>query len=117
MADNEAGRTLTSAWIETDIWIRLSRFGTVALSRVRGLKQLYDKRHILFISRTLTSAWIETICLGYAGDCSPVALSRVRGLKPAGHLQGKPGNSRTLTSAWIETGRRGRPPGSLYVAL
>ena len=103
MADNEAGRTLTSAWIETDIWIRLSRFGTVALSRVRGLKQLYDKRHILFISRTLTSAWIETICLGYAGDCSPVALSRVRGLKPLLLVLIVSWTRRTLTSAWIET--------------
>ena len=33
-----AGRTLTSAWIETEAWFKLRSGRLVALSRVRGLK-------------------------------------------------------------------------------
>ena len=77
-----SGRTLTSAWIETDVLDPDEARAIVALSRVRGLK-LY----------------------GMAGINSDdiVALSRVRGLKLTGWPPIGTRTGRTLTSAWIET--------------
>ena len=56
-----AGRTLTSAWIETG---------------------MQSTAWTMLLCRTLTSAWIETRKTHNLNSISLVALSRVRGLKP-----------------------------------
>ena len=59
----------------------MSMIGSVALSRVRGLKLQSYRLYAIQYSRTLTSAWIETEGLHNFDSGYLVALSRVRGLK------------------------------------
>ena len=56
----ETSRTLTSAWIETQLKACVILWLSVALSRVRGLKLLKEEEDLVKERRTLTSAWIET---------------------------------------------------------
>ena len=83
-----ASRTLTGAWIETLSLSCLSMYGSVAPSRVRGLKPDPPiTTEAVPDSRTLTGAWIETIFVGVRPQ---VCICR------------------TLTGAWIETLQRPR---------
>ena len=64
------------------VWARLGKNAlTVALSRVRGLKHQPTLTSPAAKRRTLTSAWIETNNDYRIRRRRPVALSRVRGLK------------------------------------
>ncbi|KZA04556.1 hypothetical protein HMPREF1326_01768 [Akkermansia sp. KLE1605] len=57
---DEAGRTLTGAWIETPPETGALPINAVAPSRVRGLKLFRAVPYVGKPGRTLTGAWIET---------------------------------------------------------